>query len=230
MKTLEDNIYKQNGVLHHAYLIEGSLNAVENLIRLTELNLGIKTRGNPDVHIRKYESFGIDDGRSIQGLESKLPVTGEKKIFIVFCNTMTREAQNSLLKTFEEPTKGTHFFVIMPSIDGILETLKSRMHIITTVGVEEVDTTFAVEFLESKTSARMKMLEKIIEAKDKPHAIEFLNNLEKTLYDRQNIEKLTNEDIIVFEDIRKNRSYMRDRSASVKILLEHIALTLPVTS
>ena len=54
-----------------------------------------------------------------------------KKIFIIETGFFTREAQNSLLKVFEEePTEGTHFFVFTPSAETLLPTLRSRMVIL----------------------------------------------------------------------------------------------------
>ena len=65
--------------------------------------------------------------------QQKKSLDGGKKIFVISTNSITREAQNSLLKIFEEPTEGTHFFLILSSSRILIPTLKSRLHVIPSI-------------------------------------------------------------------------------------------------
>lgn len=212
--------------LHHAYVIEDGGEARAELLRFVEEGLGIAVRGNPDVHVRQYDVFGIDDGRDIQGLQSKRAIDGGAKIFILSINSMTREAQNALLKLFEEPTAGTHFFVLMQTTETLLPTLRSRVHIIRSAG-RELNLDFARQFLKSSPAERLALIADTIESKDKAHAIELVNGLEAVLYAQGGVQGASSE---AFEEIRDTRSYLTDRSSSVKMLLEHLSVILPIVT
>ena len=76
-------------------------------------------------------------GPQIQGAEAPVleiaasaPFAGENKVLIIAASRAYHEAQNALLKIFEEPTADTHFFLVMPSSEGLLPTLKSRLYIV----------------------------------------------------------------------------------------------------
>ncbi len=217
--------------LHHAYVIEGGESIKEQLLQYVEDSLGMKTRGNPDIYIREHDVFGIADGREIQRFESNRPIHGDKKIFILLFKSVTLEAQNSLLKTFEEPTVGTHFFIITPSSENLLKTLLSRVHVIQGTEKNKAPSIFAKKFLASHPADRLALIADIIESKDKHEAIELVNGLEVGLYKHNHTKRpagtISSQDEIAFESLRDVRSYLNDRSSSVKILLEHLSVTLP---
>ena len=85
--------------------------------------------GNPDFWQGDYNVFKIADSRKINEAHLNKPVKYDRKIFVISANFITKDAQNSLLKIFEEPNPGTHFFVIMPQ-NILLSTLRSRMQIV----------------------------------------------------------------------------------------------------
>ncbi|MEX0651915.1 MAG: hypothetical protein WD509_02355 [Candidatus Paceibacterota bacterium] len=220
--------------LHHAYVVDGGVGATDTLLRYLE-ELGITILGNPDVYVREYSVFGIDDGRAIQALENKKAFVGDKKFFIITAQGITREAQNALLKTFEEPKDGTHFFLLVPSAGVLLETLLSRVQVISLQGGASGDSSlsslFAKQFLTATPAERIALISEIVEAKDKAEALSLVNGLETALYERSSLGKhIGGDDSIpteAFESLQSVRSYLDDRSASVKILLEHLATTLP---
>lgn len=229
MKEIQD-IYRKNKSLHHAYLIEGNSDVVvEQICKFIEIDLNFKTQGNPDFWNEKYGSFGIDEARKIKEMQTRKSF-GDKKIFILSCNSMTTEAQNSLLKLFEEPTAGTHFFIVADSSEIFLPTLKSRMLIIKNANQnknEGDDSELVENFIKTKKAGRLKLLKNIIEDKDKEKAISFLNDLEVIL--RKKVDFSSKEQAETLREIIKCRNYLNDRSPSVKLLLEHIALIVPET-
>lgn len=233
LKTLKE--HKEKNSLHHAYLIEGDRDfVVGEIYKFLENDLDFKIIGNPDFWNEEYVVFGIDDARKIKETQIRKSF-GNKKIFILSCNSMTTEAQNSLLKLFEEPTDGTHFFVVSNSSEFFLPTLRSRMVIIKSADVRRLDaderkyknddTEFVEKFLKTSKSKRLKMIKDIVDEKDKEKAILFLNSLETIL--RENIDFSSKEQTYALGEILKCRDYLNDRSPSVKLILEHLSLITP---
>ncbi|OGG46990.1 hypothetical protein A2671_00400 [Candidatus Kaiserbacteria bacterium RIFCSPHIGHO2_01_FULL_49_13] len=218
--------FKQSGKLHHAILLEGERAALlpQLLAFLEKEVLGIPIRGNPDVQIFQYDTFGIDEGRYVQGLESTRAVGKEGwRIFVICFNFITREAQNAFLKLFEEPNPGTHFFLVTRSAATLLPTLRSRLHIVGAPNRDRIHP-LVQKFLKTAPAKRIELFKKILDEKDKAGAITFLNALEVHLYKEGAIEK--NAD--TFAAIQEARGYLGDTGAMMKMLLEYVALRTPV--
>lgn len=232
------NTLRKTGTLHHAYCIEGDIDAsFSALAAFFKEALGTEMRGNPDVWRAVFETFGIDESRELIERQSRKAVLGGKKLFIVGAQSFTREAQNALLKVFEEPQGDTHFFVCVPSAEILLPTLRSRMTVLSgdscVVGAEPekravVKGLRMEAFLAAAAPERIAMLKALVENKDKPQAIAFLNALETALYAHADFTKEDAAYGAAFEEIMRVRGYLRDTAPSVKMLLEHIALSLPV--
>ncbi len=127
MKFLIDS-YKKTGELHHAYVLEGDKENIRTqLFSFIEDQIQQSVRGNPDVWHSQFETLTVDDARALRDTQSNKAITTGKKIFIIETRLMTIEAQNALLKVFEEPTPNTHFFIITPTAEVFLPTLKSRV-------------------------------------------------------------------------------------------------------
>lgn len=212
--------------LHHAYLIEGGGAVREGILELLRDVHKVQVEGNPDLHVRTFGTFGIDDGRELQSLERERATRGEEKFFILSAERMTREAQNALLKTFEEPTVGTHFFVVVPSAERLLPTLRSRMEVVH-VSSPERKSTFAREFLAASAPERLALVSDVIEEKDRHQAIERVNELEAELHGRTTFSEPSTVPEDAFEALQSARSYLQDQSSSVKVLLEHLSVMLP---
>lgn len=212
----------------HAYLIRNDgehatgllKNAIERIFKVT-------FDGNLDCHIARFETFGIDEARKIKEDQEKHSFAGKYKFFLINTFTLTHEAQNALLKVFEEPTAGTYIFLIIPPSAQILPTLKSRLFDLGTIlSPQNDDNKSVLDFLSKNAPERLKSIKKIIENKDKSAAISLLNALEEILGAKINAS-LPPDEIFILEEIRKGRGYLNDRSPSVKMILEHISLILP---
>ena len=244
-------VYKKTNSLHHAYVIEGNQKKDFALLLLfLEKSVGFKTHGNLDFYHESFDSLGIDEARRIKEMQQKKPFTeGGKKVFVLSFNFITREAQNSLLKVFEEPTSGTHFFLLVPSAEIFLPTVRSRVVILSQkysvegrhrsegasesgeIAMGNFPADFCKNFLASGPKKRLEILEEIIEEKDKARAISFLNNLELALFQKWNKNlpaQKTSEKTEIFKQIINCRNYLHDRAPSVKMILEHTALVTPV--
>jgi DNA polymerase III delta prime subunit len=229
------NTYKKTGRLHHAYGILGEKKKVkEELFSFLEKDIKFPVVGNSDFWHKEYNVFKIADSRALNEAHLNMPVKYDKKIFIVSANFITKDAQNSLLKIFEEPRADTVFFLVLPSITGLLPTLKSRL-IIGEIENNKVDSILSAEdFLEAKMGRRQIIVAKI--AKDikdekltKSDAITFLKDLEKVIkvsLKSKNAHNARNGSLLAVEDIEKAISYANDESPSIKVILDHLALVL----
>jgi len=205
--------------LHHSYFIEDDKDVFNNLQNL------IKTKYKDDeIHIREFDSFGIDDSRSLINL-AKMRSLGTQ-LFIYKIQTCTREAQNALLKLFEEPPERTHFFFCIMGINNILPTLLSRVWVINSFN-EAHKSSLGNSFMKASAGERIGLLEKIIKDKDISTAEYLLCEIEIELQTYKN----TKDDISVFtfaqQHIINVRKIIQDNGASLKVLLESVALITP---
>lgn len=233
-KILPESIDK----LHHAYCLEGSRENILNaLFKFLKDGLKFKIKGNPDFYSVSFDTLGIDDGRLINEIQSRKAVSATRRIFVISANFITKEAQNSLLKMFEEPSGDSVFFLIISSASILLPTLRSRMMVIRLDNGESSNSSFEEtlfdinKFIKSSPAERLATVKKIVdkiadEETSRFVAVDFLNAIERELLnDSLSIEAKT-KTLFVFKEIDKCRSYANDRSPSVKMLLEHIALMI----
>jgi len=215
---------------HHAYLIEGGENAAEKLRAAIEEWFGMSLSGNPDFLYLAYESFGVDESRVLKETASRRPI-GERKAILLRTDTFTREAQNALLKLFEDPAPSTHFFIVTPYPRALLPTLLSRMEVFTLETEDEnkesEEMTLAKKAMKSGVGERMQIAGVLHEEENKGRAIRFLEALSSLLSDE--IRKKNNSAEIkhAFSAVSSAASYARDRGASLKTLLEYAVLSLP---
>ncbi len=207
---------------HHAYVVREDASARERfLLHLEEK--GVAVHGNPDFFELVADVLSIDEARRLVERQLRKPFGNSVQVFMVVCNHMTHEAQNALLKAFEEPTKDSVFFLLTPHIHTLVPTLLSRLERYTLPGTAEQPMGIsAKEFLAAMPSERLKMVKPIIEGKDKEQALVLLNGVEEVLSERAGeFESILAE----LEDVRK---YMHDRASSLKLLLEATALMCPL--
>ena len=87
------------------------------------------TNNNPDFNILEPEgnSIKIDQIRELTKKVYEKPVVSNRKVYIINdSNYMTKEAQNSLLKTLEEPPEYITIILITSNENLFLPTIKSR--------------------------------------------------------------------------------------------------------
>lgn len=209
--------------LHHAYICVGDKEQVkEYILSFIENDLDMNIKGNPDIRVEQYKNFGIDDAHRINSAQLKKSIDGGKMIFVLVLDGATMEAQNSLLKMFEEPTSDTHFFIITTTSDIFLPTLLSRVELIEYKSTTDKETVVLVDnFLNASKVKRIELLKEIIEEKDKAGALKLLNALEKSVYQKKGLSEVE-----TYEVINLCRRYINDRGASVKILMEYLALSI----
>ena len=219
--NLMQNFLHLKDLSHHAYLFIGA--KVHEIIEFLEHHHGIKSKANPDFSHQTFETFTIDDSRALKELHASKSFSADsKRIFIIEFFNITPEAQNALLKIFEEPHENTHFFLIAPSAHILLPTLRSRLFHVEGEA-SELDTTEAKKFLKLSPKDKITYVDGIAEDVSDEKATKadverFLSELETELHAQGEYEKL--------KAVLKARDYLGDRSSSVKQLLEYVALSI----
>ena len=202
------------------------------MVDFLKTSLHFNVSNNPDYFQKDTDTLGIDESREIKDRHLKLAF-GESgiKVFVVRTKFMTTEAQNALLKILEEPQPNSYFFFILPSSENILPTLMSRFMPFKQKGAEgkPIKTKSSIDidqFLILSIPARIRLLSEIIEDKDTNEAIKFLNHLEVALRKKIKLQEITEEQTEAFNVISKSRGYLNNRSASVKMILENVAMAI----
>jgi DNA polymerase III delta prime subunit len=211
---------------HHAYFIHSFKDVVDKLKYFLKDKFNIDHSQNPDFYHEKFETFGINESRALKDRHSSKGYREDlKRIFIIEISNITHEAQNALLKIFEEPHENSHFFIVMPSAELLLPTLRSRLFILPReMEIQDYENDKEIkDFLKLSRKEKIDYVDDIAkrisdEEIDKSYAINFLNNLSIVLYQDKEKNKSSLKAIIKVLD------YINDRGASVKQLLEYIAL------
>ena len=220
--------YKKTGYLHHAYVIDGYHDEIAPvLLSSIEKHLGITAKGNPDFTITRHDSFSIDEARSLQDVQTRAAWGGEYKIFIISALSFPHEAQNALLKTFEEPTAGTHFFIIVPRAEMLLPTLRSRVLVIEALNARGDDESkiLAEKLLGATLENRFALVKKLVEKKDRELFRRILDHVEQILHARMKGKGLEMS-AVIFEEIHKAKTYLATRGTSPKMILEHVMMVV----
>lgn len=143
-QELEENI--RNNTVSHSYLFIGQDGIGKKLFAkefakmelcLDDNNacdkcsscIKFNSDNNPDFVIIKPDgnSIKISQIRDMQDNVYKKPIVSNKKVFIIDdSDKMTEEAQNSLLKTLEEPPEYITIILITSNENKLLNTIRSR--------------------------------------------------------------------------------------------------------
>lgn len=190
----------------------------------------IRTKGNPDVYVRIYKHFGVEEARELRSRAS-LKALGDRRIFICAAADINREAQNALLKILEEESGGALFILIVPSPHTLLPTLRSRMQVLALDRAAPRESGIDTEkFLSASPQKRLDLLKTLLEKgeddrRDLAAILSFLSALEERL--AKHLESLHTTRGEGLEAVYRARKYITDRGALVKPLLEHVALLMP---
>ncbi len=156
----------KNGKVSHSYIIAGGEGAGK--VELAKyFSKALLCEGEPCgrcAHCKKVEldthpdvifinrggstSFKIDEVRRVIESVYSPPNEGSKRIYILdHCENMTPQAQNALLKVFEEPPEYVVFFILTEVKEALLPTVLSRASMFTVPPTEEKE---LCQYLEKK--------------------------------------------------------------------------------
>lgn len=200
---------------HHAYLIVGERRGASLLFDSLISDLGISTRSNPDFFKFELETFGIDDSRMLSE-RARERGFGGKKAFLLLVDRITIEAQNALLKVFEEPTEETYYFLITREEGLIIPTLRSRMQLHRPHSMSN-DVALGSQFHSMSLRDRLKFSK---DFSDRDGDLASLMD-EILVYSKGRL------DMKVIGEIFSLRRFVGDRSVSRRLVLDHLAMLLP---
>ena len=210
------------GFVGNVQLVAGDSSAIERIFEVLRQE-GIEPNGNPDVYVREYSSFGVDDARELASRASSRALSATRRTFVIVTPGMTSDAQNALLKTLEEPSGDSLFFIVVPSPLMLLPTLRSRAQTLS-LGIGKNDLLVdPAAFLKASAATRLDMLKPLLDKdeddkRDLTASIMFLSGLEEELSHDvgKNHEGL--------EAVYRARKFIGDKGSLTKALLEQIAL------
>lgn len=225
-------------LIGNVHIVQGGESELQMIMEALEAS-GIDTAANPDIDVRTYAQFRVEDARSLVDRAQTKAITASRRVFITISPNLLYEAQNTLLKTLEEPVGDALFFFVVPAPDALLPTVRSRAQIHASSGDHASGALDAREFLSSSPQKRLDML-KVVLAKDEDDpeadasrrngagvrdisgALTLLSSLEHIL------AKSPRENRAGIEAVYRARKYIGDKGSLIKALLEQVALLTPM--
>lgn len=215
--------------MHHAFAIEGEPEqGIALALAQTHRTLGLAGRDHPDIIVFSYGLFTVADARRVAEAAAAAPVAGEHKAIIIAARRCYREAQNALLKLFEEPPRGTYLFLVLPALGGLLPTLRSRVEILKCGDIVSPQDA-AAAFLRATREKRSAIVKRLASGKDeeerranRDEALAIVDGIERSAYEA-GFEKHR----ALLEETSAFRSYLSQPAAPVRMILEHLAIVTP---
>ncbi|MCD5381209.1 MAG: hypothetical protein LR008_01385 [Candidatus Pacebacteria bacterium] len=199
---------------HHATLVRA--NPVTTCT-LSDLGANCEVR---DTYIPK---FGINDARELVRVSYQRPADATEQVLVVRTDFITLESQNALLKLLEEPPKSTRLIFVLPPDFIVIPTLASRINEQSVESSEPSENLIFAEFLKAGYKDRISSIDKAAKQKD----VDWQRAMKLGL-----IQYLSQPALKVLPQTELDyvARTLLTRGASNKMLLEQVALTLPVRS
>jgi|CXWL01.1.fsa_nt_gi DNA polymerase III delta prime subunit len=229
---------------HHAYFVVGE--SEEGILRARGFASGIlgsnPQEKNADLHIFNYGLFTVDDARALATSAWRAPDGNKGKVLIISVTRIFHEAQNALLKLFEEPPQDVTLILIIPSEGLLLPTLRSRLLPLANTNLNaQAPSSLTAEFLVADKATREKIIAKLLERaksdKDEEKqaarsaAIQLVEGLMHRANSLRGSESLPEEtELLAFlDDCQHFLPILHERSAPLKLIWEHLLLVTPKT-
>lgn len=203
---------------HHAYLLrteQPHKSAVVSIVASLEIS---------EVYYFEYAAFGIDDAKSLIKKAFQKPQQGTEQLLVVLTNTITVEAEQALLKLFEEPPQGTCILFCIPPQRRLLPTLLSRFSTLDSPASLPPDQTLLSDFMAMSLGDQIELIAKRLKAEDTVWISAMQAAIGHYIQEHRDLPH-TNR-----ATIHQALSRLNTRGASNKMLLEEIALSLHRTS
>ncbi|MFA6269957.1 MAG: hypothetical protein WC657_01990 [Candidatus Paceibacterota bacterium] len=206
--------------MHHANIIISKEDCRDHVFDILGKELNFDTKANPDFSIIDQETFGIDDAREFIKWAISKPLLSETKVSLIITKSITLEAQNALLKVLEEPTLGTHIFINLESLGGILPTFISRVRILDLPQNDLENNVSSKKFLSADLKGKLAIIRSLSKKEDKNEMKELINDLENIAYQNKGSSNQMKNVLIA-------KIFATSRGSSPKMLLEWLSAVLP---
>lgn len=220
----------QSLLVHGAKLPEAQAFALEFARRLNCLddnptcsNCRLFAAGNfsdlMTVQATEKPSLGIEEVRtSLKRLNLSRTNRTKVKVAVIAADQLTREAQNALLKTVEEPPADTLVMMLTTKPMQLLPTIRSRTRLVKLPRQSDVDSTQAAAWLAETPFARFITAKKHAESGD---VAQFLSGVHAEL--RKSVAQFPEQAARRLTAVEKARTYAAS-GVSGKVVLENLAL------
>lgn len=207
--------------LHHTNICVG--NRADIIADIDALISTIsKTVSKTERLVYEYDKFLIKDAEHVFSKHVHKVGEDEAQFIVIAFNSTNLESQNSILKILEEPPRNTYFFLIVPNKKIILPTVLSRAQLFEYTKEVEISKE-TKKFIDASYAQRQDVVKKILdevknEKKTKQEVIEFIEEIEKHTHSKKNFTLL--------KRILEIKEYLKDQGASMKQLLEYLAVQI----
>lgn len=223
----------KNKKISHSYIITGEKGSPKDeLAELFAKGILCKNENPPCetcISCKKFEQKNHPDFCKIDTLEGKASISidqirnllkeayfkpneSEKRVYIINnAHLMTEQAQNALLKFFEEPPSFTVIILVTDDVNLLLNTIQSRALIINTEKQEDFyfqeENDFAINFLDNfSKNNELECLSIILDnIKNSSDFVLFLENL-----------KILLRDVCIYKNT-ENSSYIAEKNKELQI-------------
>ncbi|HEX5774579.1 MAG TPA: hypothetical protein VFY28_01305 [Candidatus Paceibacterota bacterium] len=193
--------------------------------------LGLPAGSSPDVILLTYGLFPVEDARRVGETIAHAPLLHERTLTIIAAERIYHEAQNALLKLFEEPPAHAVLVLVVPAEGQLLSTLRSRLAPLPRSRTQGARRTHP--FLAAAPLEREKMVAKLLDRarsggdEDKQaaraEAIRLVEDLIRAVYALEESE----ERALLLRELDRFLPILHERSAPLKLIFEHLLLVLP---
>ncbi len=197
---------------HHAVLLFSALPAKEAMLLYGDTT-------SYEVVVLEEGSIGIQEVRQLIHEALLKPSRGTHRLLVVRASGVTIEAQQALLKILEEPPLTTLFYCVIAPGVSLLPTLLSRFERLEDLG-EIMESAVFQEFLALDLAARLDEITKRTTKKDQEWIEAMRSGLRTSVMNQKGQ--------LSYEGVAYVLAHLATRGASNKMLLEELALSLPV--
>jgi DNA polymerase III delta prime subunit len=185
-------------------------------------DLGVKNP-HPDllwIENDQSKSLGVKDAKTIREHLSFKPYSAKGRVVVVIgADMLSIDAQNSLLKTLEEPVESAAIILTAQSEEGLLETIRSRTQIIrvrTNSYPNTVSSETVQELIDSPLYKRFEIIEKVA---DKDRLLS-----EIVVYITRELAR--NPSLLSFAKILLEAEKWNKAQGNTRVILEYLMLNL----
>ncbi len=222
--------------LHHAYLCVGSLHEIGDSLYDFFTHNSVWAEKGYSVERFSYARMNIEDAQMVR---SSIGINRDvKRIVIIEASFVNHEAQQSLLKTIEEPSLGTCFIWCVPRATTLLPTIRSRCYEIFFQSDAEKhnDTRVSLDnpahFARASYEERYAWIRSETEEWESEQVLEFITGISEWVHSSIAERNHDGNDLSDFSEVARclqtAYTYIQSPSANHRMLLESIAFALPI--
>lgn len=205
---------------HHARVF------VANTLSTADLEDDLHSPGSDIVHISR-DKLRIADVKEIKKYAYQRPAHRQYVDIVMFGEIYLPEAQNALLKLLEEPPNSTRFTLVVKDLQQILPTVRSRLSLCGSHSDRaENSESSSSTFLQHTPAERIKIIGDLAKDKDNKSMHTILQQCASVISTLS--EPRTRQAAHNYHTLVTVMHYSQQNGSSLKMLLEYVALLLPV--